>query len=73
MRDMNTSAPARLADETDAARQDRLASEAEGIASARASVAAGLCVTSTAVDAWIDSLSTDTPLPAPLPLQPRLR
>jgi predicted transcriptional regulator len=53
--------------ETEADRQRRLTREAEGIARARASVAAGRVVSSEAVDAWIDSLDTDHELPAPRP------
>ena len=52
---------------------DRLATEAEDIAAARASVAAGYYATSAEVKAWIDSLGTDRPLPVPYPRQPRPR
>ncbi|MFL5285794.1 MAG: hypothetical protein ACJ8AW_33665 [Rhodopila sp.] len=51
--------------ETEAERQARLAWEAEGIARARASVAAGRVVDSARVKAWIDSLGTDHELPVP--------
>lgn len=59
--------------ETEAERQARLAWEAEGIARARASVAAGYYATAAEVDAWIDSLGTDKPLPVPYPRHPRPR
>jgi predicted transcriptional regulator len=48
-----------------AERLDRLAWEAEGIAEARADVAAGRLVDAAKVRAWVDSLRTDNPLPAP--------
>lgn len=51
--------------ETEAERKRRLAREAERIAEARASAAAGRVVSSEAVDAWIDSLGTDHELPPP--------
>jgi predicted transcriptional regulator len=51
--------------EDDAARQRRIAGEAERIAEADASVAAGRTVSEEEVDAWIDSLGTDHELPAP--------
>jgi hypothetical protein len=50
---------------TEAERQH--AWEAERIAEARASAAAGRIVSSEAVDAWIDSLGTDHELPPPRP------
>jgi predicted transcriptional regulator len=59
------------AEETEAERQARIAWEAEGIAKARASIAAGYYATEAEVDAWIDSLGTDHPLPAPYPRQSR--
>lgn len=59
--------------ETEADRQRRIAWEAEGIAKARASVAAGYYATSAEVKAWIDSIGTDRPLPVPYPRQPRPR
>jgi predicted transcriptional regulator len=67
--------PAPVADhvETEAERQSRIAWEAAGIAKARASVAAGYYATSAEVNAWIDSLGTDKPLPAPHPRHPRSR
>lgn len=43
----------------------RIAWEAEGIARARASVAAGRVVDEAEVDAWIDSIGTDHELPVP--------
>ena len=54
-----------LCSETEAERQRRLAREAEGIARARASVAAGYYATSAEVKTWIESLGTDNPLPVP--------
>jgi len=51
--------------ETETAKRRRLACEAEMIAAARASAAAGRVVSSEEVDAWIDSLDTDHELPAP--------
>jgi hypothetical protein len=51
--------------ETEVERQRRIAWEAERIAEARASAAAGRVVSSEDVDAWIDSLDTDHELPAP--------
>jgi predicted transcriptional regulator len=51
--------------ETEAERQSRLAWEAEGIAEARADVAAGRLVDAAKVRAWVDSLRTDNPLPVP--------
>lgn len=51
--------------ETEAERMDRFAWEAEGIAEARADVAAGRLVDAAKVRAWVDSLRTDTPLPVP--------
>jgi len=62
-----------LSSETEAERQRRLAREAEGIARARASIAAGYYATSAEVKTWIDSLGTDTPLPVPYPRHPRPR
>ncbi len=54
-----------LSPETEAERQRRLAWEADGIARARASAAAGRVVRSGKVKAWIDSIGTDHELPAP--------
>jgi predicted transcriptional regulator len=54
-----------LSPETEAERQRRLAWEAEGIAEARADVAAGRLVDAAKVRAWVDSLRTDNPLPVP--------
>ena len=51
--------------ETEAERQARIAWEAEGIAEARADVAAGRLVDEAEVDAWIDSIGTDHELPVP--------
>jgi predicted transcriptional regulator len=68
----NDSASAASA-ETEVERQCRLAREAEGLARARASIAAGYYATSAEVNAWIDSLGTDNPLPVPYPRQPRPR
>jgi len=59
--------------ETEAERRARVAWEAEGIAKARASIAAGYYATSAEVDAWIDSLGTGNPLPVPYPRHPRPR
>jgi hypothetical protein len=59
--------------ETEAEQQRRIAREAEGIARARASIAAGYYATSAEVDAWIDSLGSDNPLPVPYPRHPRPR
>jgi predicted transcriptional regulator len=59
--------------ETEAERQRRLVWEAEGIARARASIAAGYYATSAEVKTWIDSLGTDNPLPVPYPRHPRPR
>jgi predicted transcriptional regulator len=59
--------------ETEDERQSRLAWEAEGIVRARASIAAGYYATSVEVNAWIDSLGTDNPLPVPYPRHPRPR
>ena len=62
-----------LSAETDAERQARIIWEAEGIAKARASVAAGYYATSAEVKKWIDSLDTDRALPVPYPSHPRPR
>jgi predicted transcriptional regulator len=51
--------------ETEAERQRRLDWEAEGIADARADVAAGRIADEADVDAWIDSIGTDHELPVP--------
>ncbi len=51
--------------ETEAERQARLAWEAEGVAAAEASLAAGLYVDADDIDAWIDSIGTDHELPPP--------
>ncbi len=59
--------------ETEAERQRRLAWEAEGLLRARASIAAGYYATSAEVNAWIDSLGGDNPLPVPYPRHPRPR
>ena len=57
--------------ETEPEQQARLAWEAERIAEADASLAAGCYATEAEVDAWIDSLGTDHPLPVPYPRHPR--
>ena len=59
--------------DTEADRQHRLSREAEGIARARDSIAAGYYATSTEVNAWIDSLGSDNPSPVPYPRHPRPR
>jgi predicted transcriptional regulator len=59
----DTSQP--LGPETEAKRKRQLAWEAEGIAEARADVAAGRIVDEAEVDAWIDSIGTDHELPVP--------
>ena len=51
--------------ETESERRSRLAWEAEGIARARASIAAGRLVESARVKAWIDSIGTEDELPVP--------
>jgi hypothetical protein len=53
--------------ETEAARAIRLAWEAERIAEADASIAAGLSIDEADVDAWLDSLGTSHELPRPIP------
>jgi predicted transcriptional regulator len=73
MQSMTQPAPADDHIETEAEQQARLAWEAEGIAKARASTAAGYYATSAEVNAWIDSLGTDNPLPVPYPRHPRAR
>lgn len=55
--------------ETAAEMARRIAWEAERIAEALASAAAGRVIPSEEVDAWIDSLDTDHELPAPRPRQ----
>ena len=60
-----------LSPETEADRERRIAWEAERIAEADASIAAGYYATSAEVNAWIDSLGTDHPLPVPYPRRPR--
>ena len=62
---MTQPAPITHVQETEAERQDRLAWEAEGIAKALASAAAGRVVDEAEVDAWIDSIGTDHELPVP--------
>ncbi len=57
--------------ETETERQSRLAWEAERIAEADASIAAGYYATEAEVDAWMDSLGTNNPLPVPYPRHPR--
>lgn len=51
--------------ETEADRRARIAREAEGIATAEASLAAGLYVDADDIDAWIDSIGTEHELPPP--------
>lgn len=51
--------------ETAEAKAHRIAREAEMIAQARASVAAGRVVSLEAVTAWVDSWDTDNELPPP--------
>jgi len=70
---MTQPAPADDHVETEAERQRRITREAEGIAKARASIAAGYHATSAEVNEWIDSLGTDNPLPVPYPSHPRPR
>lgn len=62
---MTKSDPVARDQETEAEQRDRLAWEAEGIAEARADVAAGRLVDAARVRAWVDSLRTDNPLPVP--------
>jgi predicted transcriptional regulator len=62
---MNADAGQAHRSQTEAERLDRLAWEAEGIAEARADVTAGRLVDAAKVRAWVDSLRTDNPLPAP--------
>ena len=61
--------PAERADttrpKTEAECQDRTSWEAEGIAEARAEIAAGFYVDIADVRVWVDSLRTDAPLPLP--------
>lgn len=54
--------------ETDAERSRRIAQEAQGIAEARAQVAAGFYVDSAEIRVWIDSIGTDNELPPPSPV-----
>jgi predicted transcriptional regulator len=57
--------------ESEAELRARLIWEAERIAEADASIAAGYYATSAEVKAWIDSLGTEHPLPAPYQNHPR--
>ena len=57
--------PDTLSWESEAERERRIAWEAEGIAAAKASLAAGLYVDADDIDAWIDSIGTDHELPPP--------
>jgi predicted transcriptional regulator len=57
--------PAAPAAESNSARQKRIDHEAALLAEARASAAAGRTVSEDQVDAWIDSLDSDKPLPMP--------
>ncbi len=52
-------------DHVETERQAVLVREAEGLAKALASAAAGRVVDETEVDAWIDSIGTDHELPVP--------
>ena len=71
--DGNLDAGRPASQETESEPLNRLAWEADGIARARASIAAGYYATSAEVNAWIDSLGTANPLPVPHPRQPRSR
>jgi predicted transcriptional regulator len=51
--------------DTEAVRESRIAWEAEGIATARADVAAGRLVDAARVREWVDSLRTEAPLLVP--------
>jgi hypothetical protein len=51
--------------ESTAARRQRLDREADLLAQAQASAAAGRTVSDAQVDAWIDSMASDNPLPTP--------
>jgi predicted transcriptional regulator len=62
---INIETKASVQAETEAARQRRIAWEAEMIAEAKASAAAGRLVDEADVDAWIDSIGTDHELPVP--------
>ena len=57
--------------ETEAELRARIAYDAEGIAKADASIAAGYFANSAEVKAWIDSIGTEHPLPVPYPRRPR--
>ena len=70
---MNLDASQPASPETEAERRSRHACEAEGIARARASIAAGYYATAAEVNAWIESLGTNNPLPVPYPRHPRSR
>ncbi len=60
-------APKTVRPKRSAAPQRRLATEVALLAAAQADIAAGRTVSSEAVDAWIDSLPTDHPIPPPQP------
>lgn len=62
---MTQSVPLTHGQETEAEPREGLAREAEGIAEARAELAAGLYVDADEIDAWIQSLGTDQELPPP--------
>jgi predicted transcriptional regulator len=62
---MNADADHPPSPESEAERKARFAWEAERIAEALASVAAGRVVPAADVEAWLDSLGTDHELPAP--------
>lgn len=51
--------------ESASARHKRISHEAALLGQARASAAAGRTVSEEQVDAWVDSLESDTPLPTP--------
>ncbi len=70
---LNTDSPPEPCSETQAELRARITWEAEGIAEARASLAAGFYATSEEVRTWIDSLGTDCPLPVPYPRHARPR
>jgi predicted transcriptional regulator len=62
---MSHPAPLAFQDEAEAERLRRIAWEAEMIAQADASIAAGRLIDAKEIDAWIDSLDTNHELPPP--------
>lgn len=62
---MDEPAPRLSRNETESDRQHRIAVEAAEIAAARAELDAGLYVDPAEIDAWIDSIGTNHPLPPP--------